>query len=416
MRAKLAAGDVTVHTELLASLPALAQDLSKCAVSLAAPERLVLVLLELPGQRQLGSWTLPQPLSNDSTTWQWCDSRVVAVPWGRSWAWPQAIIGEENEEEATADPGIAGVPWLDTASGDIADIDLGFHEAEEPDLGPFTPCGLLPVRHCKDGVLVWSLFGASGHALHTVPCPQVGWQGRVLSAEAGAGSRMRLGDVCKAFAQVGGRMLLSFSLYTRVDQFFIWHWLRPALCTALMPRPDTSLISRHWSPDSTLLLCVLEDGECIFYSCEGALLHSQRGTTGVQASAWADSGPVALVYRTCLELWTLQDGPGLVRTHHIVTAPSMTLALGYCQPVFSPAGSCVACLAEVGERTRGDLVVTLFSAGDGALLSVQGLTCPAAHLGMEADWCCWAIDGARLGVTYFSGGAEPGLLHLLTVR
>ena len=185
-----------------------------------------------------------------------------------------------------------------------------------------------------------------------------------------------------------------------------------------MPLPDTRLISRHWSPDGTLLLCVLEDGECIFYSCEGALLQSQRETGGVQASAWADSGPVALVYSTSLQLWALQDGPRLARTHNI-TIPASTLTLSYWQPTFCPDGSCIACLAEAGDSSMDEaLVMALISAGDLALLGMHELPLPLeASLEFEAvqaDWCAWSIDGTRLGVLY-SGETEPGVVHLLTV-
>ena len=195
LRAKLAAGDVTVHTGSLPCSPALAPDLSMCAVSVADPPRLV--LLELPGPRQLASWDLPQPLSNDSSTWQWSRCGVVAVPWGDSWLTPSGAL--------TGEPGRAGVTWVDTSSGVAADADLGVQSNGEPALGPFTPCGLLPVRHSKDGVLVWSLFDESGHAQHTVPCPRASQQPGVLFAEQRLEWVQPAAGDCMQAVRTGGR-------------------------------------------------------------------------------------------------------------------------------------------------------------------------------------------------------------------
>ena len=337
---------------------------------------------------------------------------MIAVPWGCCWGSIPSVIGREHlDDDVTGD---AGIVLLDVSSESSVSIELGLQEWGEPQIAPWTLCKLLPVRHLQRGEICWSLFDTHGRAQYAVTHSE--FMHHSVHRVPSAGGRRDVGQEqsLDPFAPGGlCKMLLGFRAYADAGIFYIWHWQRSELCVAHLPHGR--MLSQHWGPCGNQTLCVFTDGRCFFHSCGGALLRTQHLLGNVQASAWADSGPVAVVYTSCLHIFTVLEGPHLTRVHVVDTALFSCQLTLYCwQPVFSPDGSFIACMGRAGARS-GATVVALISV-EGQVLGIHECDRPLAYSVMEGDWCTWAVDGLRVGVMYYGATPEHGLLHLLTLE
>ena len=224
VHASIAQRRVAVETEYFQASPALAPDLTKCAIALAQPVRLR--LLELPGQDELGCWPLPR-LTNESCCWLWRnDSRCLAAPWGRCWSMT-GVVGAHAKMPLLDGP--CGVSMLDICTGTVANVALGAQPSRYPRIGGWTDSGLLAVRYVSSGVMVWSLFTAFGNELYAVVCPQQAAESGISFA-CMADSHLVCGR--HAIAPVGDRLLLSMSNDDKPDRHFIWHWIDSSLVEA----------------------------------------------------------------------------------------------------------------------------------------------------------------------------------------
>ena len=287
MHTSLAAGEVTVTSEYLPSHPALAPDLSKCAVGLAQPMRLA--LLELPGQHELGSSPLPE-LTVSPSGWPWDASGCyLAAPWGRAWD-VEYMIGQPRT--GLLDEGPCGIFLVDTSSWSTAEVAVGFQEIRAPALCSWSPCGLALVRHLRDSLLVWTLYSPSGSAVHSVTWSQL------LQLEPGLGPQNVFQDPDASmtggqkivFAPAGSHLLLGLDPADRPGHLFLWAWQTSRLAQLACP---PYAVQHAWSPDGTLLLQCCRGNAVLYGCCSGEQLSSQQLPGLVWSIAWAVSGTVA---------------------------------------------------------------------------------------------------------------------------
>ena len=428
----LAAGEVTVTSKYLASYPAPAPDLSKCAVGLAQPTRLV--LLELPGQRELGSWPLPK-LTVSPAGWRWdASSRFLAAPWGRAWD-VEYMIGQPRDGVLDDEP--CGMSLVDTSSWSTSEAALGFQEAKAPVLGPWSPCGLALVRHLRDGLLVWTLYSPSGSAVHSVTWTQL------LQLEPGLGPQHFFehpdagmdGGSKTVFAPAGSHLLLSVNAAYKSRHYFTWAWQAPAIAKLVTAQRSSM---QCWAPDGTQILHC-EHGYASFFSCMGAQLARQQlpevaRCIGWAASAlvWSVSGTVAAwISEDAVHVFTVQAGPGLVLSHSLKLEYDGRFkydgyGIQHCMLSFSPDGMHLSCLCAWRSSAFPAVNDLAVFAVDGQRLGVHELQIDTARLPVPRTtqtydelspiWYAWSPSGTRMAVTFeweFSG--QP-CVSLLVVR
>ena len=400
---------LAASTEYFASSPALAPDLTKCAVALARPVRLV--LLELPGQSEMGRWALPR-LTNNSSVWLWRrDSRCLAATWGRCWN-VTGVVGEHVDTLLQTGPG--GVSVLDVCAGTVTNVALGVQTPSEPALGGWSDSGLLAVRHKRGEAMVWSLYTALGTKMHSVACPQQTVQSRrgpgVCFAMAPAGSLLSNQD-----AMSREQMLLSVYSCNKPAHFYIWHWPSWHLHEAQFAEPAGEA-QLYWACDGTQILTLTRKGLAVFYDNEGVQLSSQQLPADATGLTWAASGAVALNYFLSLRLYNVHTEPVLVLAH-IIERPGLRFLTSHL--AFSTDSAHIACPAscELG------LVLALVDAARGRVVCMRVLNLnprllldnelALGDLELQAAW--WSPDGSRLAVTYhdFSGG---GCLHVVDIE
>ena len=400
---RIAAGEAWVSDEYLPSTPAVAPDLAKCAVAFTSPLRVV--ILELPGQRQLGSWPLPQASCHNACSWQWAPgSSVLAIPWGRCCG---HIVGEGWE--MSFEPSTAGVILFDVSAGSFVEVQLGFHTwPNSPALGPWTPQGLLPVRHVpKDGQATWTLRDSAGRIQHSVACP---WMNSVQDN----GQRLAIAGPfpiccpCEAVSPAGDRVVLGFDR-AQADRCHIWHLDSAAISDVVFPvaMAGNSLSAQHWAPNSSQLVCIWLTGLVVFYNVHGLQLATQQLPEGQFTSAWAPNCLIVVLWRFCMRVYEVQAGPALVPVHELHTSSlSFPLAFFPTQPSFSPDWKHIACVVRGPD-------IALFSI-DACLLGVHTLKIDEAMHGFEEpDLCTWSPDGARVGLTYHDFSDQRGMVHML---
>ena len=398
----LAAGSICITSEYLPSAPAPAPDLSKCAVALAQLTRLV--LLELPAQRELGRWLLPS-LSIRPSNWCWdASGTYLAVPWGR--AWSDHVFGDP----AGLQPGPCGLSIVDTVSGSTASAELGFQQVDAPVLGSWSPCGLLIVRHQRQGEFAWTLFTPAGSIAHTLT-----W--RQLFASEQQSSRPAayiFADETTAFAPVGSRVLLSVCPVGRQQLHVIWSW--QALAVLLLPPTESP--SLCWSPDGQQLLAAecMDGGLTSFHSSEAVCLASQQLPVAWHL-AWAVSDVVAIRHEVCVTLYTVQKGgPVLVPLHSFGYAAN-SVGLYRCLLAFSPDGMHLALCAAWHER---EALEVAFLTTQGRLLGVHQLTIDATKLPsslhkLAPSSCVWSSTGTCLAVGYECCYSPERCISLLNI-
>ena len=358
-----------------------------------------LVVLELPGQRRLCAWPLPKDSCHTAASWSWARDKLhVVLPWG--WCWGRVASAPLwNYNEYEQEPDFAGISLLNTCTGAVADVELGYHELQASSellVGPFTPCGLLPVRHQSQAELVWTLFSLTGQALYSVSCP-VSEDGS-LAAPSGWAAPGGCTPV-SPFAAAGHKMLLV-STQLCVDRFYIWHWQLGVVEDAHVPKPRASFWESAplWSPDSRRVLC-FQDSKCMLYDSACVRLSSQTLPEPARSAAWSSSGAIALLCRDALRLYTLVEGAGLSLEHslgtHLIPVP---LSYDAVPLTWSPDGTLLACVGHVAHsgnffgRDIDKPAVALIDR-HATLLGVHGLCSRRQETGWRARWCSWSPQG-----------------------
>ena len=142
-RVSILAGDVSVREEELPGRgAAVTADLTKVAVlsplddseeaeaseGASDESAACLVVLELPGQRRLCAWPLPRDSCHTAASWSWARDKLhIVLPWG--WCWGRVASAPLwNYNEYEQEPDFAGISLLNTCTGAVANVELGYHE------------------------------------------------------------------------------------------------------------------------------------------------------------------------------------------------------------------------------------------------------------------------------------------------